>query len=142
MVRCVVQEAIEILPVERLAKHAGSIVTEDEGELVFSFNNEFSWVNNKAITLTLGQWPSRQGAPPVMYGGGAARGSEPEPELDSRGGGGRSAAGLLRSLRSGGGGGSAPPAFGGGGAAAAVAAPRVANDGESDDEDESAPLAI
>ena len=135
------QEAVEILPVERLAKHAGSIVAEDEGDLVFSFNNEFSWVNNKAITLTLGQWPSRQGAPPVMYGGGAARGSEPEPEPGSRGGGGRSAAGLLRSLRSGGGAQSAPPAFGGEGAAA-VTAPRVANDGESDDEDESAPLAI
>ena len=137
-----VQDAVEILPVERIAKHAGSIVTEAEGELVFSFNNEFSWVNNKAISLTLGQWPSRQGAAPVHYGGGAARGSEPEPQLDSRGSGGRSAAGLLRSLRSGGGGASAPPSFGGNGPTAAVAAPRVANDGESDEEDESAPLAI
>ena len=112
---------------ERLAKHAGSIVTEAEGELVFAFNNEFSWVNNKAIALTLGHWPSRQGAPPVFYGGGG----EPEPEQEVRG---RSAAGLLRSLRSGGGG--APPPLG------AVAAPRVANDGESEEEDESAPLAI
>ena len=114
-------------------------MTEAEGELVFSFNNEFSWVNNKAITLTLGQWPSRQGAPPVLYGSGAARGSEPEPELDSRGGSGRSAAGLLRSLRSGGGGECAAGIWR---RRRCVAAPRVANDAESDDEDESAPLAI
>ena len=129
----VAQEAIEILPVERLAKHAGSIVTEAEGELVFSFNNEFSWVNNKAIVLTVGQWPSRQGAAPVHYGGGAALGFEPAPEPELQG---RSAVGMLRSLRSGGGGGGAAPA------AVAVPQVRVANDGESDEDDESAPLAI
>lgn len=105
--------------------------------MVFTFNNEFSWVNNKAITLTLGQWPSRQGAPPVLYGGGAAWGAEPEPARESQG---RSAVGMLRSLRSGGSR-AAPPS---GAAPAAVAPPQVRapNDGESDEEDESAPLAI
>ena len=189
------QEEIEILETDRLAKHAGSIVTEAEvrkrfcptafhiktiilprqardrhkeqtthskkhtpsiyatkGELVFSFNNEFSWVNNKAISLTTGQWPSRQGQPPVHYGAGGGGGFEPEPEPEPSG---RSAAGLLRSLRSGGsssgggggggggGGMSAPPPIGGGGGGGAMAAPRamVAND-DADEDDESAPLAI
>ena len=63
------------------------------------FNNEFSWVNNKAIVLTLGQWPSRQGMEPTALGHARL---ESEPELEPKSGG---AVGLLRSLRSGGGGG-------------------------------------
>ena len=109
---------------------------------VFSFNNEFSWVNNKAIVLTLGQWPSRQGMAPTALGR-----FEPEPEPEPRSGG---AVGLLKSLRSGGGGGgatmsanpmmAAPPPIG----AAGGGGPRtmVANSDEDDAEDESAPLAI
>merc|ERR1711969_121729 len=88
-------EEVEVLPTERLQRHAGSVVTEAAGELVFSFNNEFSWVNNKAITLTLGQWPSRAGAAVHLPEPEPEPDFEPEPEPEPR-----SAAGMLRSMRS------------------------------------------
>ena len=88
-------EEVEVLPTERLQRHAGSVVTEAAGELVFSFNNEFSWVNNKAITLTLGQWPLRAGAAVHLPEPEPEPDFEPEPEPEPR-----SAAGMLRSMRS------------------------------------------
>ena len=97
-----------MLPTERLQRHAGSVVTEAAGELVFSFNNEFSWVNNKAITLTLGQWPSRAGAAVHLPEPEPEPDFEPEPEPEPR-----SAAGMLRSMRS-----APPPAAPTGGGAA------------------------
>ena len=60
-----------VLPQARLRRHAGSVITENAGELVFSFDNSFSWMNNKAIRLCLGQWPAlhppapQVDAPPV-----------------------------------------------------------------------------
>eukprot|EP01052_Picozoa_sp_SAG31_P024435 SAG31_NODE_2079_length_6498_cov_3.416159_4_plen_137_part_00 len=48
-----------VMPTERLRKHTGSVVTEYAGELVFTFNNEFSWLTNKKIALTVGQWASK-----------------------------------------------------------------------------------
>ena len=52
-----------VLPTDRLRKHTGSVVTECAGELVFTFNNEFSWLTNKSVSLTMGQWPSQTRSP-------------------------------------------------------------------------------
>ena len=101
-----------VLPQARLRRHAGSVITENAGELVFSFDNSFSWMNNKAVRLCLGQWPAlRPPAPKVAapaVGGG----------VDDDSG----AVSMLRSMRQG----------GGGGVTAAV----------DDDDGETAPLAI
>ena len=113
-------EEVEVLPTERLQRHAGSVVTEAAGELVFSFNNEFSWVNNKAITLTLGQWPSRAGAAVHLPEPEPEPDFEPEPEPEPR-----SAAGMLRSMRS-----APPPAAPTGGGAAVPPPPTRANEEE------------
>ena len=84
------------------------------------FSNEFSWVNNKAITLTLGQWPSRAGAAVHLPEPEPEPDFEPEPEPEPR-----SAAGMLRSMRS-----APPPAAPTGGGAAVPPPPTRANEEE------------
>lgn len=54
-----VGEEKTVMSTERLRKHTGSVVTEYAGELVFTFDNEFSWLTNKKIALTVGQWASK-----------------------------------------------------------------------------------
>ena len=65
-----------VLAAERLRVHRGSAVTDAAGELVFTFNNEFSWLTNKQVTLTMGQWPSKLRDAGAAGGGGAAGGAD------------------------------------------------------------------